>query len=521
MNFRFAFAALGACCFLLTACPETNTGPDAGPDAGPDPVVGTCAEACDPQERCDEASRTCVPGCTECEPGSTACVQGCPQGRTCVNDGSAFSCVESSTSCGGNVCEAGQTTCLYDGSNCSCLTFRASGGDSCAAQNRFCEGLYNDVTMTGGNCRPAALYEECAATANCGSGLVCSGGLCLRPCGKPGGTDPVGSCGRDEECIPQTTGLDFCYWNGIFAGSSRDEGCVGIARDAQGEFRQREDGGYVENYVPISFRCVPRAATAGMPFTTPVVPENLVGTCVPVTLRFADNSANYVNCKSPGDVPRFGRCRIDDSAGTEATTCGEGLICLPQAGANAFVDNADEGICLDVCNAALPIAGVPAEPSCGAGAVCVNYTREIDRLGVIGACTKSCDVFGGAPNFGCAPEGNVTFACVPVEPTGSSLVSQNGSGICVPPFDPARPLAAAGQPCAVTDPFQGASCVSGLVCAPEAGGVSGTCRAPCDLECSGDSPPERCAQLSNATCAGTATCSPIDADPLQRTGVCL
>lgn len=523
MNSRFAFAALGALSFLLSGCPTTVDTPDAGPDAGGEPVTGTCAETCAPYERCDEASRSCVPGCTECEPGSTACVNGCAQGFTCTAEGGSFLCVESTTSCGDAVCAAGQTACLNE-SNCSCLTFRAAGGDSCAAQSLYCEGLYNDVTGTGGSCRKADLYEECTTGANCGAGLACVGGLCLRGCGTMP-PDVVGACGRDEQCIPQNTGPDFCYWNGIFIpDASRFEGCVGIAAAADGGFQQREDGTYVENFVPISNKCIPRAAVAGDPFTTPVEPANLVGTCVPVTLRFPDSQFNYTNCKSPGDVPKFGRCLVDDGAAAGPTTCAEGLTCVPRAGADAIVDRTDEGVCLDVCNAALPINGVMSEPTCGAQTVCMNYLRETDRTGVLGGCAKSCDVFGTAPNFGCAPETvgaeTIDFACVPVPADGSALISNDGTGVCVESFDEATPLAAEGARCAVTDAFQGASCASGLVCIPETGGVTGICRKPCDLECSGESPPARCATLENETCSGGRTCTQLTPDPLARTGIC-
>lgn len=506
MNTRFVLAACGAL-LLLTACPPTETDPDAGTDSGV-PVTGTCTEVCQGFEKCDLETRQCVPGCDQCD-GTGVCVNGCPSGLTCTGDGTSFECQEVATTCNGVVCGPGQTACISG--KCSCLTERASGGDTCGAQGKFCEALYNQVSDTGGNCRLPTLWEECLNNPGCGDGLLCSGGLCQRPCGT-GGLDPMGTCGPDEVCNASPTLPDVCYWSGLFISSNRFEGCLGLVpNSADGGWVQNGDGTYQTQAVPIATSC--------LPFQTVASPDNQIGTCNPVTLRNVDSSFNYTNCKRPGSVALGGRCLLDDSSTSEPTTCGQGLTCVPRAGANGFIDAADEGICAPVCNATAPIGDFDPAPSCAAGSACVNYRRETERLAVLGGCAETCNVFSADANFGCPTGGPVAYACVPVPPGGDTILSVDGSGVCLPTADLTGSFASEGQSCAVTDPFQGASCASGLVCVPGAG-QGGNCQKPCDLECSGANPPARCASLQNATCSGGRTCTALSTDPRALTGTC-
>lgn len=531
MNTRFYVALCAALSLSLTACPDPEPTADAGVDAGPAPTPGTCAEDCQAWELCDEASRTCVPGCAEC-PSLGACINGCPQGSTCTNNGGAFACVDNATTCGEGTCSEGQEACVDGNQNCTCLTSRSSSGDSCWGLNRSCEGLYNSVTGEGGECRLRSGYESCSRNTDCQSGLVCQGvfaaptpPFCLKSC-----TGNPGACSPGETCEMATLGA-YCLWSGAYIGGG-DNGCLGLVPEADGGYvfiPNSNDGGVWDiERVTVSAKCVPKPAGIGVTnFTTPVNPENNSGTCHRRFIDVANDTPIMIsNCEGPGQIAKYGSCVLDRTVDGGSEDCSAGLTCVPLAGADGFVGPQDRGICLDVCNAATPIDGVPASPTCAQpSTACVNYQRQVDRLGVVGACAATCDVFSGAANFGCASQSvggtTVNFACVPVPPNGDSVVSADGSGVCLAPYTSgAGALAAEGAACAVTDAFQGASCASGLVCNPGTDGVTGTCRKACDLECSGANPPARCASLQNETCAANRTCTAVSSDPLVKVGLC-
>lgn len=479
MNFRIA-SLCGALALVLTACPPDNGngGPDAGPDSGLTTGTGACSGGCGPNQVCDEARRVCVDGCQG----------GCAVGQICVNQSGTFTCVTPETSCNGVVCGPGQTTCI-DG-QCSCLPFTLAARDTCADFGKVCHQPYNGATASGGECEDPQIYEFCNANCPGGNCGVCPAGqgcddrlfgsfaICAHGC-----ADNT-QCASDEFCYPLTQTIPgFCYPKSLFG------------EEFDCNLRRTNDAGEPELYTTFASDECLLADSNGEPETTPT------GTCSWALFRGDVSSYPFTYCRSPGPVPEFGACKTEQVNLNKSVTCAQNLECVP-------VGESGDGICLSICNAKLTPTGGPTEPSCGTGESCVNFLRFEDDNSVVGACMQNCNVFSNAANFGCGPAGSVPTSCVPTTATGTRLVTGNGSGLCIP--QRANP-GAEGAPCANVDPFQGATCQSGLICAQTPGQSGATCVKPCDLECvAGDAgTPARCMTEANATCGTGKTCTQV------------
>lgn len=485
MNSRF-LAVLGvlATVFCL-GCPVPPPKPDSGtPDSGITTSTGPCTGGCAVNQVCDEKTHQCVDGCGGCDAG------------VCVKAASGqFQCVALVTTCNNTTCSAGQAACLAG--SCSCLPFNRAGADSCGAEGTMCHEIYNPVTKTGGSCDSPRLYEACktkdcpsGSCATCPAGHVCdeSFGLCLRTC--PNGSH--GECNRDEFCDSQAA---KCYPRSLFG-------------DSCSQRFANPDGGSenVLGEVPVSNTCLVQSISGNE-----MVHESGdagTGNCSYLILRWADRIYQSPVCRPPGTAALYGACKRDFSQGTVDQQCGTGLECAPTAG--------DQGFCFKMCNAAEPRLGFAPQPACGADEACVNLYRFEDPNAVAGVCLKKCDVFS-LTKSSCADYGSAKASCVPVSPDGRAAVTTDGSGICIPQ----KPTVAnAGESCAEVDPFKGASCAAGMVCAARSLSELPACEQPCDLDCTLSNPPARCSTEPNASCPSGKSCTRVTSTSGAILGFC-
>lgn len=492
MTFR-SLALFGALALALSACPNPPVPDDAGnpdEDGGVIPTGG-CSGGCGANLVCDEATHQCVPGCNPA----------CGAGQLCIKSGEAFSCITPATTCSGNVCGEGQSTCVQG--NCSCQPFTQALRDTCADQGMVCHAPYNAGTQTGGECDDPGKFEFCGRDClnqdcgNCGEGLNCHErlfddfGICARVC------DAMIGCGPDELCWPNPAGSKgFCYPASLFNGG--DLACQ--------KFRTLEDGGVQKVRVPAPELCL-KVDNDGNP--TEAAPS---GTCTWTFFRTDTSNIAFTYCRSQGPVPEFGSCKTEPLPFTLTSTCGTGLECVPTT--------AGDGICQRICNAKPNADGTPRDPACNMGEACANLYRRDDNA-VVGACMTTCNVFDPATNFGCPDYGTRKTSCVPTTASGVQLISASGDGLCIAQ----RELAAAeGANCVETDPLKGAACQSGLVCSQVSGAAQPTCVKPCDIGCvpgDGGALPARCSTEANATCGGGRTCSRISSTSGATLGFCL
>ncbi len=499
MSLRFA-ALLGSLVLCLAACPAPTSAVDAGTDGGgaPDPVLGPCTGGCGPTQVCDTARHVCVDACGGCDAGV------CTRSAT----GTTFECKVEETRCQGVSCGAGQTACVSGA--CSCLGFTRVARDTCAAEGRLCHETFNPVTLAGGTCESPRLYEECkldncpsGGCAACPSGQTCQSGIfggstatCLRNCP----TGNANECNVDEFCDSNSKN---CYPRSFFGGGSSC--AISVPVDA-GTFpdggAMPSDGGFELAAVPAGNRCLLRGANGVATESTPS------GNCSYSFFHLTSQLYPITNCRPPGTVALNGVCKTDLTAGTVATQCSTGLECAAVRG--------DTGLCLKTCNAAEPRNGITPTPACGSDEACVNLYRLEDPNSVLGVCMKTCNVFS-ANAQSCANYGSSAASCVPTSFNGRSTVTTDGAGVCIPQK---ASIAGAGDFCAETDPFKGAACGNGQICAPGAGSDKPTCSPACDTGCDAATPPARCATEPNAHCAPGKTCTKVTSASGATLGFC-
>ncbi len=476
MNFRHAVAA--AFVVLSIGCPPPSTSPDGGgPDGSSNQQTGPCTGGCGPNQICDERTHQCVDACGGCDAG------------VCVKSASGqFQCVPPKTTCNGTQCGFGQAACL--GGGCSCLTFTRASKDTCAAEGQVCRETYNAVTMSGGSCQNPRIYEACR-TEGCPSGQCAAcepGGKCVEVFG---GLDPL--CTRDCTTHAQCNGGELCSQDGCLPAT-----LFGVQNGTFACQTRLSDGGLA--VVPVSNTCLLKDANAAPT-------ENLPsGNCTYQFLRFSNFEFASSICRPPGAVGLYGACKRDFRPTATATQCGTGLECM-------LHDGEQRGMCFKMCNAA-STPGVT--PGCGADEACVNLYRQEDNNGVVGVCLKKCNVFVAGQST-CQPYGNVQASCVPMTADGRSVVSTDGSGICVPQR---TTIAQPGQGCAEPDAFKGAACGNAQVCIASTQAEIPVCEQACDVECAGANPPARCQTEPNARCTAGKTCKRVTTTTGAILGFC-
>ncbi len=503
MNFRIA-ALFGALLLLTTGCPDGNGNGDGGvtpeEDGGFIPPAGGCTGGCGPNQVCDEAARRCV----------SACQPACSLDQLCVKMGDAHVCQPAQSSCSGTVCEPGQTACAGD--TCSCLSFTEASRDTCADLGRVCGQPYNAVTQAGGTCENPQAWQACSRECpggDCGScptGFACdeSGfwqafGYCNRTC------EADADCSQEEIC---NTNGGFCYPKSLF---SPPQNTLPGRACFQARMIDLPDGGQQKEYFRVnpSQLCINTGQNGGT--LNAAADLSPTGTCTWLKLRTDTKFVEQATCRPPGQVQLGGTCNPEALQRTTANTCATGLECMPQ-GRNG------QGVCMTICNAKPKPDGSPDAPLCGTGEACIDFHR-VDTLDSIpGACAQTCNVFAAGANHGCNDVGGRATACVPTTARGDVALSATGNGLCLPRLPS---VAAEGQACSETDPFQGAACESGLTCTRIGTEAQPRCVKPCDLECSGANPPTRCATLQGATCSGGATCTVVNAGTSNTAGFCL
>ncbi len=503
MNFRIA-ALFGALLLLTTGCPGNNGNGDGGvvieDDGGVIPPAGGCTGGCGPNQICDENARRCV----------SACQPACPLNQLCVKQGDAHVCEPAAVSCAGNVCETGQSACVED--TCSCLTFVEASRDTCAESGRVCPQPFNSVTGQGGACQNPGPFQICSRECpggdcgTCPSGFACddSGfwqgfGFCNRTC------EAEADCSVEEICNTQG---GFCYPKSLF---SPVQNTLPGRTCFQARMQDLPDGGQMKEYFRVnpSQLCIATSQNGGT--LNAAEDLNPTGTCTWLVLQTANRLVEQQTCRPPGAVPAGGTCNPEPMQRGTSSTCQTGLECVPQG-------RTGEGVCLPICNAKPLPDGSPDTPACGAGEACFDF-RRIDTVDSIpGACAQTCNVFAAGPNHGCADVGGRATSCVPTTLRGDVALSATGTGLCLPQLPS---VAAEGQACSETDPLRGAACESGLTCTRVGGEAQPRCVKPCDLECSGENPPARCATLSGTTCASGQTCTAVNSGAANTAGFCL
>lgn len=499
-----AVLTFGALACTLLACPSSNNNnPDSGTefDAGNPPPRDACSGGCAANQLCDQDKRICVDACG-----------GCPNNGTCVKimEG-VYECRDVVVSCNGQVCERGQIACI--GAACSCLSSARGSDDSCATESKWCEGAL---------CTSPKRFYECtpgSETAKCPTGEICDPvfgedlAICVKDCGMGGSN---GVCDRGEFCAGLDTGAG-CLPSGLF----RDQECNQFIAAPDGGF-VTVDGGVSPNCagnvcqrltVPVSNTCLLKDGNGAITDQ----PGKGTGNCTYATFKFWNEGFYpFDTCRPPGQAAEGQPCKLDFSAGAVATQCGTGLEC-------AMTSGTDTGVCLRLCNANPPSRGFVPQPACNTGESCVNLYRYTDpnNNAVVGVCMKSCNVFS-ATNSTCAPVGTVPTSCVPTEANGEIVVSSNGDGVCIPQQ---TAIGAPHMGCAETNPFHGAACGDGQMCAALTGDEAATCTPVCDLTCvppaDGGVAPSRCTTQPNATCATSGkTCKRVTSTTGAIVGFC-
>lgn len=505
MTHRFgAVLFAGALAVTLLGCPQTNNNNDGGNtdfDGGNPPPRDACSGGCAANQICNQEKRICEDAC-----------KGCPNNGTCVKvmEG-VYECRDVVVSCNGQVCERGQIACL--GGACACLSSARGSDDSCKTEGKWCGGQL---------CEAPKRFEECtpgSESAKCPTGYICDPvfgedlAVCVKDCNATNGV-----CDRGELCAGLDTGAG-CLPQGLF----RDQECNQFVFTADGGF-ELEDGGTVATCgatsgcrrltVPVSNTCLLKDRKG----VITDVPGKGTGNCTYATFRFWDEGFYpFETCRPPGQATEGQPCKLDFSAGAVATQCGTGLECI----ITGETAGEKSGVCLRMCNANPPQFGIQPQPACGMDEACVNVNRYTDpnNNAVLGVCMKSCNTFD-AMKATCAPVGGAATSCVPTQADGELIVSLTGTGVCIPQQAAiAQPFAA----CAETDPFKGAACGDGQLCATLRADDPPVCTPVCDLECSpadGGTGPARCATEPNARCASGKTCRRVTTTTGSIVGFC-
>jgi hypothetical protein len=485
---RFRLAALLTALLFTAGCPSNNGGPDGGepdPDSG---VVGTCTGGCGPTQVCNATTRQCEDACGGCDGGT--CV------KIADND---FRCQAAVTLCGGKTCGPGQNACVNN--VCSCSPGSRGAADSCAAEGKVCRSSYNLATNSGGTCEQPRRYEACKAT-NCPSGRcgVCPTGLncqnvfsgfdtiCLKPCST--NTDCLNGelCGSFQE-------FPFCLPASIFwpIPCERDLPDGGRLEDGGRKF---EEVGTASSCLVLNSDGVPSEASP-------------TGNCTLEFLRGSERTIPLPSCRAPGAVVDGAACKRDFTAAS-ADQCGTGLECFEQ-------EPGVGGKCHPLCNAALVPGGVAVEPACGSGKACANIHYQESRSSAPGVCLDRCNVYG----FNTLPSScGSGAACVPVDPAGTRWPTPDGTGLCISHRADVRTV---GQPCSTSEPFKGAACQNGQLCAAVGSPVP-TCQQLCDVTChptDGGTVPGRCAAQPSGRCPSGKSCSRATSTTGAVIGFCL
>ncbi|MFT3837664.1 MAG: hypothetical protein QM723_11780 [Myxococcaceae bacterium] len=472
------FALSLAAVLVLTGCPKPKPDMDGGTDSGMmnPPPKDACSGACGPLQKCDTATRQCVDACG-----------GCSDGGTCVKTGQdTFECEVIPVVCSGTTCAPGQIACFAG--ECSCIKASVSQLDSCTSQGMICDGQ---------QCQPPKALEQCkVGGAPCPQAYACQPVfgdpmdpnaifLCTKTCGMLGGTCDLGELCFNIGCLP----------NGFANGFSCEQ-----------DIAPGDGGPAVAVTVPASNTCLLRDNNGN-----PTEAGAGTGNCTYAHLQLG-NQGLYTQdtCRPPGHADAGQPCKDDYRSSQIATICNTGLEC-------ALTNGDGTGVCTQMCNAAPPRFGITPTPSCPMGQTCLNLYRQEspDQNSVLGGCFHSCNVFD--PSSICQPFGSTPTSCVPTDPLGASLVTADGSGVCVPQNST---VASLDQPCGNTDPFQGAACNTNQVCATLDPTQPATCHALCDVDCSGSNAPSRCSTEANATCPGGKTCTRVTSTSGAILGFC-
>ncbi|MBX7116716.1 MAG: hypothetical protein K1X64_20490 [Myxococcaceae bacterium] len=496
MNSRISTAFFAcAASFLLLGCPAPSQ-KDGGTDEEFDGSVKTgegCTGGCPANKVCDAAKRVCVDPCGACL-----------EGGICQKDSmGAWACVKPQTSCNGTTCGEGEIACVEG--QCSCLGPSRASEDSCAAFGKVCNA---------GKCQNPKRFEVCDP-AKIDVSPCPQNHTCHTVFGKEGEEGSVAFCTPNCNAMSMTQECDFgtlCSDIGCLPQAFFQNGDCGIQVTvplADGGVTLLPDGGILlrENLVAASNVCQLKDNGGVFTEATPT------GNCTYTFFRLKEEERYKVaSCRRPGTATEGQRCKNDYRPTALATQCGTGLDC--------FINKGDEGVCLRMCNAIQPLSGPLPPPVCGADETCVNVFRVEDSSAnaVEGMCMKKCNVFDAAKNT-CADVGASAASCVPTPADGHAVITNDGTGACIPRQ---ATIAALGAQCASTDPFTGAVCGNAQVCVSSGVSDKPVCAESCDVECnpSDAGVPSRCATQPHARCSGGKICTSLSAPFNARLGLC-
>ena len=487
-------AALGLTALGVSGCPNPSKNDAGDPDAffvvSP-PPIDACSGGCAVNQYCDTVTRVCKDGCGGCSDGGICQKQ--PSGQ--------FACLPTVIVCNGITCGEGEVACIAG--QCTCLGPARGVVDTCyTASGERCGA--------DGKCRAPRALEECDKTrAQCGN----AGGLCnpvfgenlsictqdcsnSKPCGRGDRCASFDNQGMLMGCLPDTLFSGFDCEIQVDAGVLPDGGNQALRRIT----------------VPVANKCLVKDM-AGSP--TEVLPT---GNCTYAFFQFKDQTNySFATCRPPGNALENAECKQDWADTQRAFQCSSGLEC-------ALTRGSEKGVCLRACNARPPSIDYPnPTPTCGGGESCVNIYRKEDTnmdSSVLGVCMKSCNSFANDGGDTCPNYGAIASSCLPTDPSGRLLVSNDGTGVCMPQN---AGIGAVDMPCAQVDPLLGASCPTNTVCAPATSTEQPLCRKVCDTRCSGGDAgvPAFCGSEHNATCSGGKSCQRVTSTVNAYLGFCL
>jgi hypothetical protein len=455
---------------LLGGCSSGQSSPDAG-------VIVSCDAGCTDVQRCDPTQDP--PVCTEickppkgCRPDEDNPLRAYGYPFEFEKCNTATAQCDPVTCADGGQCQAGET-CINWGlgefkqsAPCSCIPAGLLGADgvtrttdSCAYEGKICDF---DHAKRSGRCRMPLLGEPCVEAAGCDpagagadTGLECVDGACQQYC-----TDSSECRDSLAACVAGGNGAHdrHCMTNWCLDPS----GVLSTHTDRSGYFQPCDSSGTGD------------------------------GTCIPVVVESGGEYFDVGACLQAGSLaPGIDPQAVcDPSSGRHSAdkTCIPGYYCQTADLDSASSAGAYRGFCRPMCNAGLQAVSVT---SCPEGESCSDLSG-LGESGVSdsvvaqarsGVCLDECDVFD--PKCPLDPLGNPQ-ACGPDYHLDAAGFCQ--SIVIEAPLD-------YGSWC---DPYVGAVCADGLICAGSTT-YPPSCNHLCDLD---ECPPNgrACAACTPNTC---------------------
>jgi len=561
------YACSGTAC--LTTCTTTNDCAAGYYCELTDPtLLNTCQVAtglgqpCSSAAECATTAPYCVDGVcctTECTDQCGSCgllgtegvctaVSGDPVGGrpACASDGSV---------CGGQCNGVQRSACVFPDAAVECIVASCDPGTNAATVASACNSAGTCVTPAPVSCSPYVCDGDvcggdCTSSAECESGLVCSGGMCIPPYGLGEACTGSGQCESgacvdgvccDTSCTGQCEACNLSGREGTCSAVLGDPEPPRAACGGSGDCAGTCDG---SARTSCSFpggetECRAGECTGG----TVTFPAscNGAGTCPAADTASCPGSGDCAGeaCADPecivssdcsgSEVCRLGICvpagQPGDACGAtdecDSRFCVDGVCCDTACTGQCEACGlpGDEGTCTPVAAGDAPVGGRPACATDGTacGGACDGTTA--DRCAYptdncrTGSCDSgvavleaSCDGAGSCPEvqeqdcgvFSCTGTGDVCNGDCASDPSACTAGNYCSAGVCVPELDD-------GATCSALTQCASGFCVDGVCCESACSGQCEACGEPGRLgECSFVSGLSR---GGRPACPGTGPCA--------------